>query len=203
MQIIVIKIIKWPPWPNLAVEQGKGEMFSAAQKSDLGLRRQELRPQEWASGPLGWEGPMLNHDFRAPPPLQGSTGQDREQLLGEWWKDQMCLIHLRSPKTRCACFLMSVNELLGGLAHSKGHSSVGTKVQPGMMTWLLTSYVTLGKYLLLLGPDFIIIKMKRLKRVDSKAMDLLHIMIMWPLTEKVFDLDFPAPPKKVINLIIW
>lgn len=69
---------------------------------------------------------------------------------------------------------MSANELLGGLAHSKGHSSVGSKVQPGMMTWLLTSNVTLGKYLLLLGPDFLIIKMKRLERVDSEAIDLLH-----------------------------
>lgn len=163
MQIIVIKIIKWPPWLALAVGWGKGERFSATRKSDFGLRRQELRPQQWATGPLGCGGSMLNHDSRAPPPLQRSTSQARGQLLlVEWWKDQMSLIYLRSPKTRHACFLMSANELLGGLAHSKDHSSVGAQVQPGMMTWLLTSYVTLGKYLLLLGPDFLIIKMMRL-----------------------------------------
>ena len=60
-----------------------------------------------------------------------------------------------------------------------------------MMILLLTNSVTLGKSFLLLDPDLFTIKMKGLERVDFKALYLLHTMLMWPLTEKVFNLSFP------------
>lgn len=67
------------------------------------------------------------------------------------------------------------------------------------MILLLTNSVTLGKSFLLLDPDLFTIKMKGLERVDFKALYLLHTMLMWPLTEKVFNLSFPKKKWSVLS----
>ena len=80
-------------------------------------------------------------------------------------------VYLQSPKTRCACFLISADEPCGGLAHTQQGSHVSwAKVTIRHDGLVASSSVTLGKCLLFLGPNFPIIKMRGLDRVTSKAL---------------------------------
>lgn len=131
-------------------------------------------------------------------PLQGDSVY--RQLRAEWWRYQMCLCILPVSKDQM-CLLSHICQWALWRPGSQQGSHVSwAKVTIRHDGLVASSSVTLGKYLLFLGPNFPIVKMRGLDRVTSKALPSPTHYGCMALNRKVV---WPCFSKNVINLIIW